>query len=185
MLTPICFPQIKLSNRFRRNRARTCKLTVDGTDCPIQEPHPFSSIWYSHKLKGPGLRYEVGVCIQTGDICWINGSFKCGRWPDMRIFRRNLKGLLAPGEMVECDAGYVGDPSCRHKHIIMNLADDRAKCAARARHETVNGDIKSFDCLSQVWRHDRHLHKHAFAAAAVLTQLSYNLGGGPKFQCNY
>jgi len=177
--------QIKLSNRFREDRGRTCKLSVDGTNCEIQEPMPFSRIWYSHKFKSAGLRYEVGVCIQTGDICWINGPFKCGRWSDLSIFRRNLKGLLLPGEMVECDGGYRGDPACQHKHIIMNPSDSRAKSAARARHETVNGDIKSFGCLRQVWRHDRHLHKYAFASCAVLTQLSYNLGGGPKYQINY
>ena len=154
-------------------------MTIDGTDCPIQEPVPFSRIWYSHKFHGPGLRYEVGVCIQTGDICWINGSFKCGRWSDLiGIFRRDLRQLLLPGEMVECDGTYLGEPACRHKHVVCNPADDAAKKAARSRHETVNGDIKVFGCLGSAgpWRHDRHLHKYCFAAAAVLTQLSYNLG---------
>jgi hypothetical protein len=177
--------QIKLSNRFRRDRGRTCKLTVDGTDCQINEPHPFSKSWYSHKHKSAGLRYEVAVCIQTGDICWVNGPFKCGSWPDLKIFRRDLKHRLVAGEMVECDGGYRGDPKCRHKDVIFNRSDLGAKKAARARHETVNGDIKKFDCLKQTWRHDRKLHKHAFAAAAVLTQLSYSIGKGPTFEVNY
>ena len=161
-------------------------MTIDGTDCPIQEPVPFSRIWYSHKFRGAGLRYEVGVCIQTGDICWINGPFKCGRWVDLAIFRRDLRQRLLPGEMVECDGTYLGEPACRHKHIIRNVADGRAKAAARARHETVNGDIKVFGCLGSAgpWRHDRHLHKYCFGAAAVLTQLSYNLGNRP-YQVNY
>ena len=124
------------------------------------------------------------VCIQTGDICWINGPFKCGRWPDLSIFRRDLKQQLVPGEMVECDLGYRGDDACRHKHIFFNQADLNAKADARARHETVNSDIKRFECLKQAWRHDRHLHKHAFAACAVLTQLGYN-SGRPPYQVVY
>jgi hypothetical protein len=158
------------------DKGRTCKMTVDCTDCRIQEPTPFSKQWYSHKFKSAGLRYEVAVCIQTGYICWMNGPFKCGSNPDISIFRRNLKGKLAPGEMVECDGGYQGDPKCRHKHIVMNPSDGRAKAAARARHETVNGDLKSFSCLEDRWRHDRLLHRHAFAAVAVLTQLGYEAG---------
>ena len=43
-----------------------CKITVDGTDFRIQEPGPFNLKWYSHKLKWPGLHYEIGVCIKTG-----------------------------------------------------------------------------------------------------------------------
>ena len=158
---------------------------MDGTDCPIYEPTPFSPEWYSHKFRGAGWRYELGVCIQTGDICWMNGPFRCGVWVDIEIFRRDLKQRLLPGEMVECDGGYRGDPSCRHKHIIFNEADGRAKAGARARHETVNHDVKTFACLTQVWRHQRRLHKYAFASAVVLTQLNYNFGGGPKFQVYY
>ena len=174
-----------LANRFKQDKGRTCKMTVDGTDCHIQEPRPFNRKWWTKKFNGPGVRYEVAVCIQTGEICWINGPFACGRWPDIKIFRRNLKHLLDPGEMVECDAGYRGDPSCRNKDIIFNRSDARAKGKARARHETVNSDIKRFACLQQTWRHDLQLHKYAFAAAAVMTQLTYSAGHGPKFQVIY
>jgi len=172
--------QIKLSNRFQGDKRRLCKMTVDCTDCPIQEPTQFSRMWLTQKFNGVGLRYKVAVCIQTGHIVWINGPFKCGLWPDLSIFRRNLKHRLAPGEMVECDAGYRGDPSCRHKHIIRNRRDDKAKSDARARHEQVNSDVKRFDCLKQEWRHERSLHKCAFAAAAVLTQLHYEDQGNKQ-----
>lgn len=160
-------------------------MTVDCTDCPIAEPVPFSSKWFSYKLKRAGLRYEVAVCIQTGDIVWINGPFKCGRWNDLMIFRRNLKAKLLPDEMVETDRGYQGDPSCRHADIIASMADLIAKKRVALRHETVNSDLKKFECLKLVWSHDRHLHKFAFAAVAVLTQLKYENGEGPKFQCRY
>ena len=100
------FLQIVWENRHRGRSTKTCKVTVDGTDCPIQEPIPFSKKWYSHKFKKAGLRYEVAVNIKTGDIVWINGPFPCGSWNDIKIFRCNLKLLIPPGEMVEADKGW-------------------------------------------------------------------------------
>ena len=49
-----------------------CKVMVDGTVFHIQEPTPLDLRWYSHKFKGPGLCYEIGVCIKTGWIVWVN-----------------------------------------------------------------------------------------------------------------
>jgi hypothetical protein len=48
------------------------------------------------------------VCIQTGDIVWVNGPFKEGKWNDIKLYRRILKEQLLPGEMVEADRGYRG-----------------------------------------------------------------------------
>jgi hypothetical protein len=104
--------KIIFENRFRNDRGRTCKITGDGTDCAILEPWPwessFNQQFFSKKLNGAGVKYEVGVCIQTGDILWVNGPFKAGKWHDIMVYLRNLKGLLHPGEMVEADRGYRG-----------------------------------------------------------------------------
>ena len=43
--------------------------------------------WHSHKFNGPGLRYEVAICMLTGCTVWIMGPFPCGDWPDIEIFR--------------------------------------------------------------------------------------------------
>ena len=59
------------------------KLSLDATDCRIQEPTPFSTKWYSHKFKGPGLRYEVALTIKNGEIAWLNERFPCGSHPDL------------------------------------------------------------------------------------------------------
>jgi hypothetical protein len=83
-------------------------MTVDGVDFPIEEPFPFDSGWCSHKFKAAGLRYEMAVCIQTGDIVWVNGPFKCGKWSDIKIFKTFLMQRLADGELVEADKGYRG-----------------------------------------------------------------------------
>lgn len=160
-------------------------MTLDGTDCPIQEPSPFNTKWYSHKLNKAGLRYEVGVCIQTGDIVWINGPFPCGKWPDLKIFRSQLRQLLLPGEKVEADNGYRGESaSVRTASDYVSRSDYRAKRKARARHETVNGRLKKFGCLSQRFRHPLAKHGAVFTAVAVVTQLSFDLGERP-FPCSY
>jgi len=66
-------------------------------------------MWFSHKFNGPGLRYELGVCIQTGDIVWIAGPFPAGDYPDVTIFELGMMDSLDEGETVEADGGYAGD----------------------------------------------------------------------------
>jgi len=78
--------QICWSNRLRKVQGKICKITVNGTDFQICEQHPFNRCWYSYKLKGPGVQYKVAVCIQTGNIVWINGPYPCRQWPDIKIF---------------------------------------------------------------------------------------------------
>ncbi|GAX10088.1 hypothetical protein FisN_2Lu360 [Fistulifera solaris] len=39
-------------NSRKKNGVHT--FSVDGTDCPINEPSPFSPKWYSHKFKSAG-----------------------------------------------------------------------------------------------------------------------------------
>ena len=62
-------------------------VSLDGTDFRIMEPTEFDPKWWSHKFNGPGLRYEVALCIRTGDIVWVNGGLPCGEWSDLRLAR--------------------------------------------------------------------------------------------------
>ena len=82
-------------------------MTIDGADFQIQEPSPFNPIWFSHKFNAAALRYEVGVCIQTGWIVWTAGPFPAGDFPDLEIFRLYLKDLLGTNERVETYEGYT------------------------------------------------------------------------------
>jgi hypothetical protein len=161
-------------------------VTVDGTDFSVAEPYPFETKWFSHKFKGPGLRYEVAVCIQTGDIVWTYGPFPCGRFPDLKIFWRRLMGMLQQGEKVEADNGYRGE---RHKirtpQDYLNEADRKAKSNARARHETVNKLFKQWGCLKQTFRHPLQRHILCFNAVAVLTQLMIDHGGCRPYRVIY
>jgi hypothetical protein len=83
----------------------TCKISLDGTDCQIREPTEFSSRWYSHKFRAAGLRYKIGIAIQTGWVVWKNGPFPCGSFPDIKIARRDLVPILLPGEKYIADRG--------------------------------------------------------------------------------
>ena len=83
-------------------------MSVDGTHFRIQEPKPFDPKWFSHKFNGPGLSYEVGIAISTGDIVWFNGPFPASV-NDRTIFRCKLKKHLSVGEKVVADCGYERD----------------------------------------------------------------------------
>ena len=97
--------QIRWDVRLEHHGLERCLVTVDGTDFRIPEPSPLDTQWYSHKFKGPGLQYEIAVCIRTGKIVSYNGPFECGRWPDLNIFRNKVKRMLPVGERVVADRG--------------------------------------------------------------------------------
>ena len=176
---------IKLENRFEGlgGVANTnCFISVDGTDCPVFEPYPFKSSMFSHKLNGPGLKYEVAVCLKTAKIVWINGPFE-GSKNDGTIFRQGLSTLLYPEEAVEVDRGYLGDDKMKGPSMGMNSRKRKMKSNARAQHEIVNGRLKQFGILTTHFRHmkpnkDGMLERHGmcFNAVAVITQLKFMNG---------
>jgi muconolactone delta-isomerase len=162
--------QIDWNNRYIGNNGSRCLASIDGTDFQIQEPSPFNPCWYSHKFRGPGVRYEIGVGLQNGDIVWVNGPFPCGSHSDRKI--ANNEGLLAslgPGEYFLADGGYRG--AMADTPTGLNNADQRMKALARARHETVNGRFKQFGCMRQIWRHDLQWHKAAMFAVVNIAQI--------------
>ena len=73
-----------------KDNGSICKITVDGNDFLIREPTPFSGRWFGHKMKHASLRCEIGVCIQTVWIVWVNGPCPAGQWPDLAIGRDGL-----------------------------------------------------------------------------------------------
>lgn len=52
------------------DRGNDCLVSVDGTDFRCKGRRlpdgRINKSWYSYKFDGPGLRYEVGLCILTG-----------------------------------------------------------------------------------------------------------------------
>ena len=74
-LNPLFCEQISWESRLHAESIGPCFASLDGTDCRVREPSPFGPKWFSHKFKGPGLRYEVAVSIRKGHIVWVNGTF--------------------------------------------------------------------------------------------------------------
>ena len=163
---------------------RDCLLSVDGTDFRIAMGYrkPF----WSYKFKKSGLRYEVGLCILTGDICWWSGPYAPGVWNDLAIFRDSLALMLEPGERCETDRGYQGSAPTHIKCPGVCWADpDTAEIQhrVRSRQETVNERFKNWAILATPYRHDFLEHQTVFGAIVVLTQLSF--AANPLFQVAY
>ena len=186
MSLTIVFPQIKWENRFHGYRGGSCLVTVDGTDFWICEPKRFAKDFYSHKFAKAGLRYEVGVCIQTGLIVWIYGPFAAGKYNDITIFRSKMIYELLDWEMVEADQGYVGQPNKIRMKYELGVSENQfeAKARARARGETINGRFKNFRILMDRYRHKISMHSYVLRAVAVLTQISLTTVS-PTFKVNY
>ena len=91
------------------------KATVDGTDCQIEEPTPFTPVRYSHKFKGSGIRYELALSLFDDKIVSVTGPYPCGKYPDMTISRSFLLKQLDDGEKVIADKGCRGEP----RHVIL------------------------------------------------------------------
>ena len=148
-----------------------CRVSVDGTDFRIMEQFPFDRKWYSHKYNGPGVRYEVAISIATGWIVWINGPFPCGAWPDLRIARDSLVGILEPGEFYIADGGYYDGYNYAITPTGYHYYSDRVRALIRARHETINRRLKQWKALSHRWRHSIEKHSMAFRAIANIVQI--------------
>ena len=126
------------------------------------EPTEFDPKWWSHKFNGPGLRYEIGISIRSGDIAWVA--------------RNALIDALLPEERVVADKGY-NDPN--YFDVPIGNADHQ-KRQILARHETVNHRIKKFCCMNNRFRHKLYLHHLFFHAVINLNQLMIE-NGEPLF----
>ncbi len=87
---------------------------------------------------------------------------------------------------MEADDGYRGHVDkikCpkNDANPAVNLA---MQGRARARHETLNGWLKNWGILKQVFCHHISLHGDVFRACAVLTQLAI-VNGEPLFGVDY
>ena len=152
--------------------------SADGTDCPTQEPRPFSKTWYSQKFKGAAVKHEVALDVLSGRCIWINGPFK-GSKNDLTIFREGLMGMIPDGKYACGDKAYRAEPT---KVTFPNHLDNDEvaglKKRIRARQETFFSRCKSFAILRERFRHKPVLEKHkaCFEAVAVVVQCGIDAG---------
>ncbi|RLN99712.1 hypothetical protein DYB28_001948 [Aphanomyces astaci] len=129
-------------------------------DFRIHEQIPFDRKWYSHKFHGPGLRYEVGIWIRTGNIVWVNGGPRCGEWPGLRLARDSYISMVRRGELTLAEKEY-SDPNY-FIYPCSQLQNPRCHKDIMARHETINKRTKLFGALSREFRHRVAWFKSAF-----------------------
>lgn len=142
-------PQISFGNRKTGAPFMGCYISVDGVDCSISEPSPFSSKWWPHKLNRAGLRYEIGISICTGLVMWASRPWPCGSNSDVLVFRSGLKRLLESSEFVVADSSYIDVKCVQPSGLEHPLHVPIFKI--RARHEGVNGRMREFFvCLTDL-----------------------------------
>jgi len=155
-----------------KDNGSICKITLDGTDFCTCKSYPFDPKWYSWKFKGPGLRYELGVCIQTSWILvWMHGPFPPGHWPDICIAHDAIHDELDPLEKYLADSGYC-DKRGGFSETPNGLRnrDQHMKARARAWHENVNQLLKNFGIMERRYQHPKCKHGCVFQAVATLVQ---------------
>lgn len=171
--------KIRWENRFVGQKGDKCLVTIDGTTYKV---HNLTKLkwsqrkeWYDYKHNHFGIKYEIAVCIVTGWIVHYNGPFK-GSIHDLTIFRWGLKKLLSLLEKVMADLGYVGDATVITPKDATSNQHRLAMKELRKRHETINGKMKTFECLRNQWRHSLDKHHIAFRGCLVIVQLCIENG---------
>lgn len=176
---------IDLENRFiGRDPGQTCLMSIDGVDFQVWEvvnQYPYKAVWCSHKHAKAAFRYEVGICIQTGDCVWIHGPHRGGSDVDSAIFKNCLRHYLEHGEQCEGDGHYQRNvphffPTPRTKEEI-DLSN-----RARGRHESFNGLLKTFNLLRHIFKYGIEKHSDAVRACVVITQIRLERGDVKVFQ---
>lgn len=158
-------------------------LSIDGTHCPTEEPKPWSEKWSSHKFGGSaGFNYEIGLSIHKPKLKWVNGPTPPGEDPDITVFRKKLMKKIPRGKKLIGDEGYRGEPgiiTTRNELDPPNIAAFKER--VKSRHESFNGRLKNFNCLSQRFRHGIDRHKVSFEAVCAIVMYEIEYGGMSLF----
>lgn len=159
-------------------------MTVDGSHFAINEPrHPeFSQDkkQFSHKKGRAGWSYELGICLWSSNLIWMNGPFKAGK-TDKAIFAGEdgcLKDFLHDLELKAIgDKGYYGHPDEISGFNAMDAPEvKKFKSRALLRHESFNALLKQFAILDGRFRHrGRESFATCFEAVAVISQYRIEL----------
>jgi hypothetical protein len=91
------------------------------------------------------------------------------------------KAMLWPDEKVITDRGYKGEFKAITPYDPLSEAHGKLMNTARARHETINGTLKVWMILKDLFWHAIAKHHIAFCAVLVLEQIKIE-NGHPPFQ---
>jgi hypothetical protein len=140
----------------------------------------------SEKINGPGHKCEIGISIRNCDIARLNGPFEAGK-ADSTIFNEHggMKDLPCDDERIEVDGGNQGHNKLKTPNIAQSREDRIQKSHVQAHHEIVNGWLKKFKIIDEVFGHPLERHGIAFTAVAAVVQLKFELERGlHDVKCN-
>lgn len=151
-------------------------MAIDATACRIQRPRDNATqrLFYSGKHKAHVQKWEIGVRLTDGKICWVSKEYR-GPVHDSRMFREGgLLNFLIPGEKVLGDKGYQGMPEVISPHRGRDLEEtellfNQILSSERIIVERVFGRMKEFHCLKNSWRASLEKQNWAFYVLACIT----------------
>ena len=65
-------------------------------------------MWFSKKIKGPGLKYLVAIAIYSSNICFVDGPYPAGKNKNT-VYKQKLLNMIPKEEPIEVDSGPKGD----------------------------------------------------------------------------
>jgi hypothetical protein len=86
-------------------------MTVDGTDFCIPQKGIVKkkNAFVSHKYAGKSdLRYKLGLDILAGNLVWIQGPYRAGKYTNIKIFNMFLNHFLELGKWDKANKSYQG-----------------------------------------------------------------------------
>lgn len=147
---------------------KNCFTSLDGVDFKIVDPKPLEhKRWFSPKLRCAGLRYEIGLNVETGDIVWAYGGHPCGVYSNLQLARKKYVKSVGAGEKTMAAKGYKDET-----YFILPNAENRTlHKLVMSRHEIVKTRLKHFRILKDDFRHSLDKHQMVFHAVVNVTQL--------------
>lgn len=163
------FLQINWEKRFDGvDPEKNCFTSLDSVDLKIVEPKPLENKrWFSNKLRSAGLRYEIGLNVETGDIVWADGGYPCGECSNLQLARKKFVKSVGAGEKTMATKGYKDETY----FITANEENRTLHKLVMSRHESVKTRLKHFRILKDAYRHSLDKHQMVFRAVVNLTQL--------------
>ena len=171
--------------KYRDPKGQKFIISVDGVDMKTREKststYNVDSTQYSQKFNHGGVKYEIAIDAFDPKIVSVNGPFRGGE-ADINIFMNKLAPMIPEGKLVIADRVYKSSkhPEVNKKFSIPNYCDSKElfnfKTRVRARHESLNGRLKNFRCLTSTYHHPHHKHVHVFYAVCVIVQYEMDCG---------
>jgi hypothetical protein len=137
------------------------------------------------KLGGAAVGYELAISVWNGKLVWINGPFPAGE-TDIIVYKKpgGLQSKVPEGKRIIGDKIYVSQPEVSGRNPAHSKKLGKFIERSKARHETFNDRLKSFNILSTCFRsktRDR-LTKHKSVLTAICVALQYDIeNGNPLF----